>query len=90
MSEHQIFWTFIGHKGLIELLVSRHHVPRGHEGSAVNLLRLLEHHLGPLGQVGLGHGQLVHPGVLGSDLGDELGVDLAVFDVFAEVVDPPW
>ena len=79
----------IGHKGHIQLLVSTHNDLRGHEGSAVDLLRLLEHHLGPLREVSLGQGLLGDPRVAGSDMGDQLNVDHAVLDVFVEVVDPP-
>ena len=79
----------IGNKGLVQLLVAARNVSRSDEGFAADLVSLLQHHLRPLEVVSLAQGSLVHPRGLGSDLIDELGVDLAVLDVFAEVGDPP-
>ena len=78
----------IGNKGLVQLLVSARNVPRVDERLAVDLVSLLQHHLRSLEVVSLTQGSLVHPRGLGSDLTDQLGVDLAVLDVFAEVGDP--
>ena len=92
----------IGNKGLVQPLVSARNVPRGDEGSAVDLVSLLQHHLRDLlpltevtevtevmtSDVSLAQGSLVHPRGLGSDLIDQLGVDLAGLRVIEKVADP--
>ena len=61
----------------------------GDEGAAVNGVGGGEHHLCALEPVLLAHVVLADVRVPGRHLGQQLGVDLTVADVVAEVADQP-
>ena len=77
----------VGHEGEVELVHALGHVLRRDEAPAAQLVRLLQHDLGPGHEVSLHQRLLVNPGVGGRDLVEQEGVRLAVLDVVGEVVD---
>ena len=77
----------VRHEGEVQSLLTLHHVLGGDEGPALQFLRLVQHLLGPGDHVLDVHGVLVHSGRAGGDLIEQLGVDLAVFDILVEVPD---
>ena len=79
----------VGHEGEVESLLTLHHVLGGDEGPALQFLRLVQHLLGPGDHVLDVHGVLVDPGRAGSNLVEQLGVDLTVFNILMEVSDSP-
>ena len=79
----------VGHEGKIEVLMTTNHITSTHECSAVNLLRLTQHHLSSLGEVVFLESTLVHASISWSNLSDQISVDHTVLDILAEVVDPP-